>query len=106
MYPKQEGAYTWWAPFRKSIREGNKGWRLDYFLTSWNTPASGPKILHCEHLTSVMGSDHCPIKLKLKIKQKKKAKATNVIIAEAINEAIVQCRGDTHIQLVCDVESD
>jgi TATA-binding protein-associated factor Taf7 len=34
-----------------------------------------------------------------------KSKATNVIIAEAINEAIVQCRGDTHIQLVCDVES-
>lgn len=76
LYPKQECAYTWWSPFRKSIREKNKGWRLDYFLASWNTPASGPKILQCEHLTSVMGSDHCPIKLKIqrkKAKQKKKA---------------------------------
>jgi exodeoxyribonuclease-3 len=109
MYPEQEGAYTWWSPFRKSIREGNKGWRLDYFLASWNSPASGPKILQCEHLTSVLGSDHCPIKLKIKQKkkkQKKKAKATNAIITETINEAIVQCHGDTHIQLVCDVESD
>ena len=69
LYPEQKEAYTWWSPFRKSIREGNKGWRLDYFLASWGTsdsyPASGPKILQCEHLTSVMGSDHCPIKLKI-----------------------------------------
>ena len=102
MYPQDNRAYTWWSPFRKSNREGNKGWRIDYFLASWKTPASGPKILQCEHLTSVMGSDHCPIKLK--IKQKKKAKATNKIISSAINEAIVQCHGDTYIQLVCDTD--
>ena len=70
LHPDKEHAYTWWSPYRKSIREGNKGWRLDYFLTSWNTPASGPKILQCEHLTSVMGSDHCPIKMKIKLKTK------------------------------------
>ena len=65
LYPQDNRAYTWWSPFRKSNREGNKGWRLDYFLASWKTPVSGPKILQCEHLTSVMGSDHCPIKLKI-----------------------------------------
>lgn len=74
LYPEQKEAYTWWSPFRKSIREGNKGWRLDYFLASWDTsdPASGPKILQCEHLTSVMGSDHCPIKLKINPEPSKK----------------------------------
>ena len=65
LYPNDDSAYTWWSPFRKSIREDNKGWRLDYFLTSWKTPVSGPKLLQCSHLTSVMGSDHCPIKLKI-----------------------------------------
>ena len=64
--PKEIGAYTWWSPFRKSIRENNKGWRLDYFLASNNIPAEGPKILDCNHLTSVMGSDHCPIQMKIK----------------------------------------
>ena len=45
------------------------------------------------------------MKKKRKAKQKK-AKATSMIIAKAIAKAVVLCRGDTCVQLVCDVESN
>jgi len=69
-YPEEKYAYTWWSPFRKEIREKNIGWRLDYFLASHiksnksnESVLPVPKILDCEHLIKVMGSDHCPIKI-------------------------------------------
>ena len=68
-YPDELNAFTWWSSFRASNRENNTGWRLDYFLASHHgkdIPASFPQILQCEHLTKVMGSDHCPTKIIVK----------------------------------------
>lgn len=77
-YPNKTESYTWWSPFRKSIRAENKGWRLDYFLESKSTTTDIKDVdddkkrtklttLKCEHLTKVMGSDHCPIKITLTV---------------------------------------
>ena len=56
------GFYTWWS-YRPGVRENNIGWRLDYVFTN---PESRGQLLKMEHLTSVQGSDHCPIRLTLK----------------------------------------
>lgn len=49
--------YSWWS-YRGGAREKNVGWRLDYFIVSEEA------VPHCgeaEILTSVHGSDHCPV---------------------------------------------
>lgn len=61
LYPNKERAYTWWSN-RKQKRAENRGWRLDYFLVSEELV---PYITDVQHLTEVMGSDHCPILLEL-----------------------------------------
>ena len=49
--------YSWWS-YRGGAREKNVGWRLDYFLGSESAlPHCGP----VEILTTVHGSDHCPV---------------------------------------------
>ena len=60
-YPNQTGAYTYWDS-RTFARERNVGWRIDYFFSS---PEMLEKIKSVEILDSVLGSDHCPIKLTL-----------------------------------------
>ena len=62
--PKLEGAYTWWSVMNPSIRERNIGWRIDYFVIS---PKLEGKIKRAEILSSIRGSDHCPILLELDI---------------------------------------
>jgi exodeoxyribonuclease-3 len=57
LYPKKEGAYTWWS-FRAKARDRNIGWRLDYATT---TQGLGDKIKNIQHHTHVLGSDHCPL---------------------------------------------
>lgn len=61
-YPNKTGAYTWWSN-RLNNRLENRGWRLDYFLVTKD-------IIHdvcdIQHLTDVLGSDHCPIKLTIR----------------------------------------
>lgn len=52
--------YTWWNPKMKTLRENNKGWRIDYFLTSNNIY---DKVLANNILKNIYGSDHCPIGL-------------------------------------------
>ncbi len=63
LYPDQEGAYTWWSN-RKKKRDEDRGWRLDYFVTSDRLL---PRVLNMYHLKNVPGSDHCPIKLMLNL---------------------------------------
>lgn len=61
MYPEKI-EYSWWS-YRFHARENNAGWRIDYFLVSERL------FSHVEDsliLTTVMGSDHCPIELRLK----------------------------------------
>jgi exodeoxyribonuclease III len=54
--------FTFWAN-RANSRVGNRGWRLDYFLTS-----DMESVNNSEILMEYFGSDHCPIKLSLKKK--------------------------------------
>jgi exodeoxyribonuclease-3 len=61
-FTKGNGHYTWWS-YRPGVREKNIGWRLDYFFAN---PEARSTIAKMEHLTHVMGSDHCPVRLTLK----------------------------------------
>jgi len=59
LHPDLEGAYSWWSS-RLNRRSENKGWRLDYFLTSAQLL---PKVRSCKLRPDVFGSDHAPIEL-------------------------------------------
>lgn len=61
LYPKKEGAYSWWS-YRTHARKTNAGWRIDYFLVS-NRLAN--KIQDACIYSEIMGSDHCPVGLSL-----------------------------------------
>ena len=63
LYPDLEGAYSWWS-YRFHAREKNAGWRIDYFLVSNRLR---DHIKRAEILSSVEGSDHCPVLLELDI---------------------------------------
>lgn len=53
--------YSWWT-FRAGARANNKGWRIDYQSVSDNLR---DKITGARQLTSVVHSDHCPVKLEI-----------------------------------------
>ena len=55
--------YSWWD-YKTRARERDVGWRIDYFFVSEDL---SEKIISADILTSVMGSDHCPVELILKI---------------------------------------
>ena len=60
--PTQERSYTWWSN-RLHKRWENRGWRLDYFLVSREIIG---EVSSVEHLTSIYGSDHCPIAIAIR----------------------------------------
>ena len=62
-YPDAEGIYSWWS-YRFNARKNNAGWRIDYFIVS---DRLRDKIKRAEILTTVEGSDHCPVLLELDI---------------------------------------
>lgn len=62
LHPDTTDAYTWWS-YRANARANNVGWRIDYFCVSEKLRA---QIASTKNLTSVLGSDHCPITLSLK----------------------------------------
>lgn len=55
--------YSWWS-YRANSRIKNLGWRIDYIFTSKDI---SPNINQADLLSSVMGSDHCPLLLELVI---------------------------------------
>lgn len=59
LYPDREGAYTWWS-YRANARANNVGWRIDYFIVSDRLKG---RIKDVRILDSVMGSDHCPVRI-------------------------------------------
>lgn len=63
LHPDLAGAYSWWS-YRFHAREKNAGWRIDYFLISNSLL---PRLRDAQILSSVLGSDHCPILLELDI---------------------------------------
>lgn len=56
LYP-EKAQYTWWS-YRTRARERNAGWRIDYYFISNNLK---DRIVDCQLLDYVEGSDHCPI---------------------------------------------
>lgn len=51
--------YSWWS-YMRNAREKNIGWRIDYIIVSDSLKSN---IKKANILTSVMGSDHCPVSL-------------------------------------------
>lgn len=58
-----EKTYSWWS-YRAGARGKNLGWRLDYFLCGIEAFS---KVSDIQIMTSVLGSDHCPVQIKLDI---------------------------------------
>ncbi len=63
VHPDDKAAYSWWS-YKRHDRERNHGWRLDYALVSDELRG---KIIDCQMLSDVYGSDHCPVSLELGI---------------------------------------
>ena len=61
LYP-EKAEYSWWS-YMYHAREKNVGWRIDYFVVS---DRLFERVRDSFILTSVMGSDHCPVGLLLK----------------------------------------
>lgn len=61
-YPDTKEMYTYWDQ-KSAARDRNVGWRIDYWIAS---QAALKDIKSIRHLTSIYGSDHCPIELTLK----------------------------------------
>jgi len=54
--------YTWWS-YRANARRNNKGWRIDYNITTQNL---SNEIAKARILPEAVHSDHCPVLLELK----------------------------------------
>jgi exodeoxyribonuclease-3 len=61
MLNKDPHHYTWWS-YRANARNNNKGWRIDYHMT---TPSLRDDIKRSIILPDAIHSDHCPILLEL-----------------------------------------
>ncbi|MDV7400851.1 exodeoxyribonuclease III, partial [Arthrospira platensis SPKY1] len=49
--------YSWWS-YRANARNNNKGWRIDYLLTS---QSFADKVKRAYILPEAKHSDHCPV---------------------------------------------
>jgi exodeoxyribonuclease-3 len=63
IHPDARDLYSWWS-YRFSARSKNKGWRIDYHMT---TESLRDKIKDADILTNIVHSDHCPISITLDI---------------------------------------
>ena len=61
-HPEEFDAYTWWS-YRSGARVRNVGWRIDYFFVNKEFL---PHVKKAWILSSVGGSDHCPIGLEIR----------------------------------------
>ena len=63
LYPDKPECYTWWS-YKTAARERNVGWRIDYFFATKGLLSS---VKESNMMSTVMGSDHCPVFLDLNI---------------------------------------
>ncbi|MDD4032635.1 MAG: exodeoxyribonuclease III [Bacteroidales bacterium] len=63
IHPDTRNLYSWWS-YRFNARSKNKGWRIDYHMT---TESLRDKIKDADILTHIVHSDHCPISITLDI---------------------------------------
>lgn len=61
--PELAHTYSWWT-FRAGARSNNKGWRIDYHLTS---PTLSGAIQKVDHLKDDLQSDHCAVSLLINV---------------------------------------
>ena len=57
LFPVLKDQYSWWS-YRANARENNKGWRIDYCITTDNLKNN---IVAAGILPNVKHSDHCPV---------------------------------------------
>lgn len=62
LHPTATGAYSWWSQRSPTIREQNKGWRIDYICVSEQLTAIANE---ATILADVKHSDHCPVMVNL-----------------------------------------
>ncbi len=62
LYPEKV-LYSWWS-YRFFSREKNIGWRIDYFITSYELKE---QIKDAGIYTDILGSDHAPVYLEIEI---------------------------------------
>ncbi len=65
-FNKEPHHYTWWSQRFPSLRQNNKGWRIDYISV---TEALKPQLKNAEILKDIIHSDHCPVYLEIKHKK-------------------------------------
>lgn len=61
IHPNIPHQYTWWS-YRANSRSNNKGWRIDYHMT---TPGLRDRINNTAILSDAKHSDHCPILIEI-----------------------------------------
>lgn len=61
---KEPHQYSWWSQRFPTVREQNKGWRLDYINVTKNLSEN---IVDAKILCDIKQSDHCPVYLELKM---------------------------------------
>ena len=61
-FNKEPHQYSWWS-YRANARNNNKGWRLDYCLT---TKSLEKRLERAYILQEAKHSDHCPVVVEIK----------------------------------------
>lgn len=61
-YPDKKDTYTYWD-MKTAARDRNVGWRIDYLFASGDLLS---RLQSARILSTVYGSDHCPIELEIK----------------------------------------
>ena len=57
--------YSWWSQRFPSVRENNKGWRIDYITV---THSLKKQLVKADIYHDIKHSDHCPVYLEIKTK--------------------------------------
>lgn len=63
MRPTEAHRYSWWSQRFPTVRQNNKGWRIDYISVTENLRSS---IVSADIYPDVKHSDHCPVYLEIK----------------------------------------
>ena len=58
MRPDEPHRYSWWSQRFPSVRQQNKGWRIDYISV---TKPLQPHIKEADIYPDIKHSDHCPV---------------------------------------------
>ena len=63
VFHKEPHRYSWWSQRFPTVRENNKGWRIDYISV---TAPLKDQLVDADIYPDVKHSDHCPVFLELK----------------------------------------